>query len=391
MQFSCVSKALKILCYYFRKDDDLNLSAWHYHWENELRHAGHTMVVVNPLKELEDAQSRSRYDEFIVERVQKENAGRKIDIFFSFVMGNKMSAEAVLCIRELGIKTVNFTSDPLPVAHRYKRIAKAFDMCWVCEPEAINTIKSYGARVFHAPVAANPYTCHPSVSTEDVNVSFCGQPREGRFFYVTELFRRGIPVELYGVGWKHLENAANASARRRQLTFLQKLSHLRASLSHKHGRILMTTALIRRLRRRKLPLDIQTHIEMHAHGPLSFPDMVRLFSRSKLSLGFNEVGHTYLLKKPLLAVRLRDFEAPMSGACHIMYRVPIMQEQFEENKEMLFYSSVDELVDKIRYWLDSRRDTERKKIKERARKRALREHTWSHRFSKLFEELELCC
>ena len=352
--------------------------------------AGHDVVVVNPLAEMGENWARSHNGEFIMERVKKEHSERGVDLFFSFAMDNMMSAEAVMRIGELGIKTVNGTWDAIPVSRRYKNISSAFDLCWVPEPECVNIIKSYGARVFHAPVAANPYVYYPSSSIEEVDVSFCGQPREGRPFYVAELFKRGIPVELYGVGWKRPENGDNTSARRRQLAFQQKLCHLLASLSHKHGRILMAAALIRRLRRRKLPPDIQAMIDAHAHGPLSFPDMVRLFSRSKLSLGFNEVGHTYLFKRPLVAVRLRDFEAPMSGACHIMYRVPIMQEQFVEDKEMLFYSSVDELADKIRYWLDPRRDTERRRIKERARERALRDHTWSHRFSQLFKELELC-
>jgi len=56
---------------------------------------------------------------------------------------------------------------------------------------------------------------------------------------------------------------------------------------------------------------------------------------------------------------------------------------------MLFYSDVEELADKIRFYLDPRRDSIRAEIKQRARARVVRDHTWMHRFSKLFKELDL--
>ena len=115
--------------------------------------------------------------------------------------------------------------------------------------------------------------------------------------------------------------------------------------------------------------------------------MIRLFSRSKLTLGFNELGHTYLLKEPLTVIRGRDFEALSSGACHLMYRMPSSQEHFEEDREVLFYSSAEELAEKTRFYLDPRRDALRSEIKRRARERILSEHTWTHRFNRLFKEL----
>jgi spore maturation protein CgeB len=62
-------------------------------------------------------------------------------------------------------------------------------------------------------------------------------------------------------------------------------------------------------------------------------------------------------------------------------------EYFEEDKEMLFYSSIDEITDKISYYSNSRHDSLRQKIRLAARKRSLRQHTWEHRFASLFAHL----
>jgi spore maturation protein CgeB len=117
--------------------------------------------------------------------------------------------------------------------------------------------------------------------------------------------------------------------------------------------------------------------------------MIRLFSRSKVTLDFNELGNTHLLSKSLVASRLRDFEALSSGACHLMYRVPAIEPHFEEDKEILYYSSVEELSDKIRYYTDEKRDGVRGGIRAAARARSVRDHTWTHRFDQIFQLLDI--
>ncbi len=93
--------------------------------------------------------------------------------------------------------------------------------------------------------------------------------------------------------------------------------------------------------------------------------------------------------------KLTDYPA-MAGrvltimiACYIMYRMPIMQANYEEDKEMLFYSSMDELVDKIKFYTHPRQDSARADIKRRAHERSVRDHTWTHRFDHLFQSLGL--
>ena len=57
-----------------------------------------------------------------------------------------------------------------------------------------------------------------------------------------------------------------------------------------------------------------------------------------------------------------------------MYRIPEMLEYFEEDKEMIFYDSFEELVEKIKFYTDPKNDELRKQIKINARKRAEKNH-----------------
>ena len=124
-----------------------------------------------------------------------------------------------------------------------------------------------------------------------------------------------------------------------------------------------------------------------SNPPLPFDDMIRLFSRSKLTLGFNELGHTHLLKRPLSTIRTRDFEAMASGACHFVLRMPGWESYYEEDRDVLCYGSIEELADKIQYYLNPRRDADRVRIRQNARERALQDNSWSDRFNKIFEAL----
>ena len=378
---------MRIVLYYF-PTGAYNQEWIHYHYEDELRQAGHIIDTINPF-DRGHGLSRDEYDQFVVEAVAREHKREPVSLFFTSVRDHEMSAAAVARIGELGIRTANVTWDDALMSHRVKKIASAFDAYWVADPQALDVMRGHGARVLDQPTAANPHVFHPSQVPEDVGISFCGQRYGSRNYYIEELFGRGIPVDVYGVGWKSAAEGGNPGGQQRRLAIGPAVRHVAASLTHSHGRTWASAALLHRLRRHRTPLDLQERIDRHAHPPLPFEEMIRLFSRSKLTLGCNELGQTHLLKKPLAVARTRDFEALSSGACHMMYRMTASQEHFEEDEEVLFYSSVDELADKARFYLDTRRDSARAEMRRRARERILREHTWTHRFNRLFKELDL--
>ena len=86
-------------------------------------------------------------------------------------------------------------------------------------------------------------------------------------------------------------------------------------------------------------------------------------------------------------VKLRDFEVPLAGGFYLVERVAEYEEFFRPGVEVETWETVDELIDKIRYYLDH--DAERRQIAEAGRRRAVAEHTWDKRFAMLFRELGL--
>ncbi|MBL96652.1 MAG: hypothetical protein CMF52_02455 [Legionellales bacterium] len=378
---------MKIIVYFFPTGAFDQISTTRNYIDELCRH-GHNVVVVNPYEKLGLGLEKQHYDEYLIERITRENNQESIDIFFAHLRDNEIEADTVLRIRELGIKTVNATYDHLFVHHRSKKIAKSFDLYWVTEPEAVEIFESYGARVFFAPTAANPWIYHPNKIKEDIDISFCGTNRESRPYYMEALFQNKVDVHVFGSRWGQAdENNGVTTSKKRTTSLISTTLHVANSLTHKYGRKWLYSAVMRRIKNEDYHFNQSHRLGKFIHPPLSFPDMVALFSRSKISLGINELGHTYLTKSPLFLPRLRDFEAPMSGACYIMRRLPHMRDHFVEDEEMLFYDTIEELIEKVRFYSHPDHETLRKKIKQKARARALRDHTWKNRFSKICEEL----
>lgn len=112
-------------------------------------------------------------------------------------------------------------------------------------------------------------------------------------------------------------------------------------------------------------------------GPLPTEEMVRTYSRSRINLGFGGVaGHreTYCLKG-------RDFEVPMSGGLYLTEEHEELSRFYEVGKEIVTYRGIEDLISKIRRLLANPGEAEAIRVAGRAR--ALREHTWEMRFSKI--------
>jgi spore maturation protein CgeB len=87
-------------------------------------------------------------------------------------------------------------------------------------------------------------------------------------------------------------------------------------------------------------------------------------------------------------MKLRDFEVPMAGGFYLVEKAPGYDQCFVDGKEVVMWSTIDELQDKIKYYLIQ--DTEREQIALAGQKRAVQDHSWQARFNYLFSELGLC-
>ena len=118
-------------------------------------------------------------------------------------------------------------------------------------------------------------------------------------------------------------------------------------------------------------------------APLSTEEMVRLYSKSRINLGFGGVeGHeeTYCLKG-------RDFEIPMSGGLYLTEYHPELERVYDLGKEIVTYRDFDDLLANIRRLLADPQRAEA--IRQAGFRRARRDHTWEMRFERVFTLMNL--
>jgi spore maturation protein CgeB len=87
-----------------------------------------------------------------------------------------------------------------------------------------------------------------------------------------------------------------------------------------------------------------------------------------------------------LSMSARAFTAMGLGAFYLTYPTEGIEELFEPGKELVLFNAPDEMVEKIRYYLDH--DEERERIGAAAREKVASAHTYEHRFRRMFELLE---
>jgi spore maturation protein CgeB len=129
------------------------------------------------------------------------------------------------------------------------------------------------------------------------------------------------------------------------------------------------------------------HVEAYGYGwpngPLTTDDMVRMYSKSRINLGFGGViglTNTYCLKG-------RDFEIPMSGGLYLTEYHPELDKFYDLDSEIVTYKDFDDLVERIRFLLSNPERAD--EIRRKGFERACREHSWEMRFEKIFQLLGL--
>jgi hypothetical protein len=135
--------------------------------------------------------------------------------------------------------------------------------------------------------------------------------------------------------------------------------------------------------------DLIDHgVDVHAYGRgwprggIGAKEAVDLASRSIINLGMGGIGYSDALKN----VKTRDFEIPgAGGGAYLTTFNPDLAKHFVVGEEILCYSSRDELLELLRYYLAH--PDEAAQVAKRGRERCLREHRWVHRYQRVLELL----
>lgn len=324
-------------------------------------------------------RNRPKVTADLLQQIRLAHAEKAIDLFFSYFYDACILPEAVEKIRAMGIKTVNWYCNGSYQLHLVREISPHYDWCLVPEKFRLNDYEEMGAHPIYCQEAANPTIYKHYDLPQEFDVTFIGQAYGERPSYIDYLVRQGIDVRVWGYGWQAPSQTVGGEA----VGIFERLSRAGRKLLSPGGR-----AVIRRDILRSLNLGVQAGLPEHVLGGfLSDEEMIRMYSRSKINLGFSVCGSTHETEERILQVRLRDFEIPMSGGFYMVEYMEELEEFYEIGKEIVCYTGPEDLVQKIKYYLAN--DAERETIRRAGYERCKRDHSWQQRFEMAFQMMGL--
>jgi hypothetical protein len=326
-----------------------------------------------------DSLLQARFSQKLLESFRKNHAKRPFDLFFAYLIDGMVDPAVVDEIRRTGVMACNFSCNNAHQFHLVQQLSPHFDFNLHSERDAREKFLAIGATPLWWPMASNPRYFKPRQVARSIDVSFVGANYALRAQYVAHLLKNKVDVHAFGPRWK---NPARTRIRAMAKHYRLLWQTLTAVLPESQA--VASSVLADYDMRRAL----STQFPDNLHPPVTDDELITLYSRSRISLGFLEVYDQHDPgRKVVRHLHLREFEAPMSGALYCTGYMDELAELFEPDKEIIVYNSQHELLDKIRYYLLHPDQAE--KIRWAGHMRALRDHTYHHRFQRLFCELGL--
>ena len=338
---------------------------WHNNIVFALRDLGHEVILFDfaPLDEFYKHTNtsipahrrwieahRPALEKALIAQIQTAHQGAPVQVFLSYFYSAHCTRETIGAIRQMGIKTVNWYCNASYQMDLVAEIAPAYDLCLVPEKNRLDDYRRIGARPLYCQEAANPSFYRDLGLPRDLGVVFVGQNYATRSAFCRALFEAGLPIDVWGNNWGGINRDWTA------------INLLRAT--QVEWKAWLGTP--------RLPRSA-------CHGFCTDQEMVSLYNRAKIALGFGAVASANFQKQPIYQVRLRDFEAPMCGTFYLTEHQEELSEFFEIGREIETFHTEAELVDKARFYLTH--DEAREKIRRAGHDRARRDHTWQKRLT----------
>lgn len=309
-----------------------------------------------------------------------------LDLIFCYAQDDFLLPDYARALSKLDIPFVNYNVDMSVQWYRQIRIAKYFTCVLCAQTDNMNNLKKYGAKVSYFPMAARKslLATHsdPSEFVPAAPVTFMGTPTDQRLKIISVLVNASVPLAVYGKYWKMKQVTQPIVNMEKTLNdiWYYGLAKLRGG-----GLDSLIDALKRRFINYKKIIDESCIPDQLVNDFL--PDNVTntLFKKSKINLGFTRFGGNDPYQIGKYQMKLRDFEVPLAGGFYLVEKAPDYEKCFVPEKEVVTWTTPNELIEKISYYLEH--DNERETIAKAGQNRALKEHTWDHRFNKLFHEL----
>ncbi len=357
---------------YGRKE--LGLSFEHYALYESLRALGHQIIYLDTLGV---AQSRGRQEmnQLLLTLIRQYRPA----LLLTVMLGDELDEQVVGDIsREGTTLTCNwFCDDHWRFEGYSKRWAPHFNYVVTTAHSALPKYRQIGySNAIHSQWACNPAIHRRLVRETSIDVSFVGQPHGNRREVISALGSRGIEVRTYGRGWP--------SGRVSQDHMVQIFNESRINLNFANSIDPMSLSPTRlgQWALRWLPLHVLESTPFR--GIVGTVGIVRRLLRSSVSTRSDADKPATFSEKQ---IKGRNFEIPGCGSLLLTERVDRLEEYYEPGREIVCFESVDELAEQIRYLLT--REDKRRAIAEAGYRRTLAEHTYEHRFKRIFERMSL--
>lgn len=368
------------LFYYFLQYDS-NMYMWqNNHFIDELTHHGIEIVIFNPLQyeSLEQANEKARL---------ALDADR-YDLFMTGEPEQICFIETVQYAKDKGIPTLLYCFDSLMTPLRHKRMAPLFDVVMISQKDSHGYFHSYNSNVIVSHYAANPYFFQMQKSvTEQLSLCFPGTPYGSRMVEIKKLAEASIPISLYYNKEKKETDASQekTSIEKEISDFYTPAKILLTLLRHPEGRKVIAGGIVSKFKSAPT-LDFSLP-NIEVSPAVNLKETNEIYAKHALALSVGIGRQTGYLKDPIQIVHLRNFEIPMCGGVQFCQYFEELSECFEEDKEIIFYRSKEEMIEKARFYLAPEQEKARTAIRLAARKRAEQEHTWFNRFNAAFKVL----
>ena len=362
---------MKIL-YFFKNLPSMMFQWQKFHIIDELKIHGCDVEIFDP----HQYENLEKANQAVLRKIREGH----YDMFMTCHNENIVFTETIREIKKTGIPTVLFCPDNLVIPFYHKKCAIYYDLVWLTSIETKYLFDKWGCNSVFLPYAANPYFLKPMLDEEEIErVGFIGTPHGSRVFRLRMLAYEGIPISIH----------TKKSNFNQDLLLEPSTTYLKAILQDIRfpiGRKLAYASFIDKLLYRKINLDCEA-IEIHEPVPLQ--SLGKMNGKYALMLSFTEANSTAVLKHPVPIVNLRNFEIPMSGGLQFTMYSAEIADYFEDEKEIILAHSIEEYIDKAKFYLKSEQASLRKRMKFAARRRAEMQHTWYNRFLRIFQVLGL--
>ena len=288
-----------------------------------LRRLGHDVLFL-------DSRNRDQYHSFaeLNETLLRTVEEQRPHVIFTVLTHYEIWIETWEILRDAGIAaTVNWaTDDDWKYAQFSRFLAPAFHAFTTSYPSAYVRYQRHGiSRVLLTQWAANSASLQPPLPASrcQYGVSFVGSAYGTRRRQIEQLRERGIDVSCFGYGWES--------------------------------------------------------------GPIPAKDVPRIFRNSTISLNFTTSPLVWGTALPHRTnqVKARTFEVPGAGGFLVTEWAEGLERYYTPDREIVIFKDLDDLVDKVRYYLTH--PDERDTIAQAGYQRTCAEHTYDRRLSDMLD------